>query len=74
MRSNSISLLLAMLMAFCVGSLSAQSLYSEDFENETPFNANDLCATGNEYAPADANWALGRHDLPGIQPEVSRRQ
>ena len=59
MRLNSLSLLLAMLMAFCVGSLSAQSLYSEDFENETPFNSNDLCATGNEYAPADANWALG---------------
>ena len=37
----------------------AQSLFTEDFENENPVNANDLCVSGGEYTPADANWALG---------------
>jgi len=34
-------------------------LYRESFELETPFDADDLCATGNEYTPTDANWSLG---------------
>ena len=38
---------------------TAQSAYLEDFENETPFDAQDLCSAGNEYTPSDANWSLG---------------
>ena len=38
---------------------SAQTVYSEDFENETPFDADNLCSPGNEYTPTDGNWALG---------------
>ncbi|MCH1583502.1 MAG: HYR domain-containing protein, partial [Flavobacteriales bacterium] len=34
-------------------------VYTEDFENETPYDADDLCSAGNEYTPADANWSLG---------------
>ena len=59
MRHTFTSLMFAMLMAFCVGSLSAQSLYSEDFENETPTDASNLCHAGAAYVPADGNWALG---------------
>ena len=49
------------LLAFCFVCLSAsaQTLYTEGFENETPFDADNLCSPGNEYTPADANWALG---------------
>ncbi|MGB0509718.1 MAG: HYR domain-containing protein, partial [Flavobacteriales bacterium] len=35
------------------------SLYSEDFENETPVDPNDLCVAGGEYTPDDGNWSLG---------------
>ena len=38
--------------------LSAQTvIYSEDFESETPVNADDLCEP--VYNPTDASWALG---------------
>ena len=38
--------------------LSAQIvIYSEDFESETPVNAEDLCDP--VYTPLDASWALG---------------
>ncbi|MDA9863954.1 hypothetical protein N9C70_02675, partial [Flavobacteriales bacterium] len=38
--------------------LSGQvSLYSEDFESETPANTEDLCDPA--YFPTDGNWALG---------------
>ena len=46
-------------MALCAGSLNAQYLYSEDFENETPTDASNLCHAGTAYVPADGNWSLG---------------
>ena len=35
-----------------------QTLYTEDFEDETPEQEN-LCFEGSEYSPADANWDVG---------------
>ncbi|MCH1581613.1 MAG: T9SS type A sorting domain-containing protein [Flavobacteriales bacterium] len=47
-------------------SSEAQSLYFEDFTNESPSNANDLCDGGTAYTPPDANWTLGAAcSLPG---------
>ena len=36
-----------------------EELYSEDFENETPANAANLCHDATPYIPADGNWGLG---------------
>ena len=37
----------------------AQILYTEGFENESPYDAADLCTPSNEYVPSDGSWSLG---------------
>ena len=54
------SALLLVFSAWGASSVQAQSLYTEDFENETPQNANNLCPSGPPaYSPPDGNWTLG---------------
>ena len=59
--TKSLARSISALLAFCFVCLgaSAQTLFTEGFENETPFDADNLCSPGNEYTPADENWALG---------------
>ncbi|MGB1073960.1 MAG: hypothetical protein ACPGYZ_07690, partial [Flavobacteriales bacterium] len=37
----------------------AQIIYTEGFENESPYDAADLCTPSNEYVPSDGSWSLG---------------
>ena len=59
--TKSLARSISALLAFCFVCLgaSAQTLFTEGFENETPFDADNLCSPGNEYTPSDENWALG---------------
>ena len=52
--------LLTLISTLGMSSVSAQTIYSEDFENETPSNPGNICpAVGQPYSPPDGNWAIG---------------